>query len=431
MDVLFFLTDRYPYGKGEAFIENEITFLENRFDRVYIFPTALTADTSISRKLSSKFIVLPPANTDDLYSKGRPSELKRIIWSIKYMLPWCIKALFAKDFWRECEILKRKGNLRLDTIAAVMRVVAPTIRNEKHFNKLFKTFTISEEDNYYLYSYWFNNFPCSIDRITGVKRDMFRTFIMRAHRVDLYEEMHACRYIPFREKSFESLDKLILISEDGYNYITQRYPVFKGKCTVSRLGTKDYGVGPDSDRMPFVLVSCSFVIPVKRVERIVKALSLIQGKRIHWIHFGAGQDYNQLKKLADEKLGNSKYITFDLKGQFFNKDLMEYYQNNAVSLFVNVSESEGLPVSIMEAISFGIPVVATNVGGTSEAFFDKADGALLSKDFKDEDLASQIIRFHDMDNELYTRKRRDARCLWEERFDASYNYEKFVSTFFK
>ena len=35
-------------------------------------------------------------------------------------------------------------------------------------------------------------------------------------------------------------------------------------------------------------------------------------------------------------------------------------------MFINLSSSEGIPVSIMEAQSFGIPVIATNVGGSGE-----------------------------------------------------------------
>ena len=67
MKVLFFLTDRFPFGKGEAFIENEIEYLEKAFDRIYVLPLGLTVNTKEKRKLPDSFVVLPPANTDDLY----------------------------------------------------------------------------------------------------------------------------------------------------------------------------------------------------------------------------------------------------------------------------------------------------------------------------------------------------------------------------
>jgi len=51
-----------------------------------------------------------------------------------------------------------------------------------------------------------------------------------------------------------------------------------------------------------------------------------------------------------------------------HNDVLNYYASNPVDVFINTSSSEGLPVSIMEAMSFGIPVIATNVGGTGHCY---------------------------------------------------------------
>ena len=101
MDTLVFLTDRFPFEKGEAFIENEIPYLAERFKKIVIIPTALTADTSVQRQLPSNVIVLPPANTDNLYKNGRPTTKQRIVWSLRYMVPWCIAAIFRKECYTE------------------------------------------------------------------------------------------------------------------------------------------------------------------------------------------------------------------------------------------------------------------------------------------------------------------------------------------
>lgn len=53
-----------------------------------------------------------------------------------------------------------------------------------------------------------------------------------------------------------------------------------------------------------------------------------------------------------------------------------------------MSDSEGIPVSIMEAMSFGIPVIARNVGGMSE-IVNEENGLLLENDDA-EDAASKI-----------------------------------------
>ena len=46
--------------------------------------------------------------------------------------------------------------------------------------------------------------------------------------------------------------------------------------------------------------------------------------------------------------------------------MREYYRDTHVDLFISLSAQEGLPVSIMEAISFGIPVLAADVFGVPE-----------------------------------------------------------------
>lgn len=53
------------------------------------------------------------------------------------------------------------------------------------------------------------------------------------------------------------------------------------------------------------------------------------------------------------------------------------YSEHPVDVFINLSTNEGVPVSIMEAISFDIPIVATDVGGTSEIVTDET-GILVS-----------------------------------------------------
>ena len=60
------------------------------------------------------------------------------------------------------------------------------------------------------------------------------------------------------------------------------------------------------------------------------------------------------------------------------EQIMNYYRENPVDVIVNVSESEGgSPVSIMEALSCGIPAIATAVGGNPEIVSEQ-NGILLS-----------------------------------------------------
>lgn len=110
-----------------------------------------------------------------------------------------------------------------------------------------------------------------------------------------------------------------------------------------------------------------------------------------------------------------------------NSKILDLYAKEDFNLFVNTSSSEGLPVSIMEAMSFGIPVVATDVGGVREIVKDGSNGYLLEKDFTEDELSSLIEKFIQMPEGEYQRFCTEARKTWEERFNAKKTYEEFVS----
>jgi glycosyltransferase involved in cell wall biosynthesis len=88
-----------------------------------------------------------------------------------------------------------------------------------------------------------------------------------------------------------------------------------------------------------------------------------------------------------------------------------------------VSTTEGIPVSIMEAMSFGIPVIATDVGGTQE-IVNKDNGILLHSQLDETDLAS-AIRIA-MKEDLWQRKT-NALETWRSKYNAPTNYQNFVS----
>jgi glycosyltransferase involved in cell wall biosynthesis len=57
------------------------------------------------------------------------------------------------------------------------------------------------------------------------------------------------------------------------------------------------------------------------------------------------------------------------------KDVIDILEES--DIFVNPSYSEGLPTSVMEAASVGLPIVATDVGGTNEIIRNMESGLLI------------------------------------------------------
>ena len=112
-------------------------------------------------------------------------------------------------------------------------------------------------------------------------------------------------------------------------------------------------------------------------------------------------------------------------GQVSNTELMEYYNSNHVDLFLNTSSSEGIPVSIMEAQSFGIPVIATDTGGVKE-LVKEGTGSLLPIDFDPEDLSKLIEYYTTLTEEEVVKTRMNSYNNWKSNFNAASNYSEFI-----
>ncbi len=145
---------------------------------------------------------------------------------------------------------------------------------------------------------------------------------------------------------------------------------------------------------------------------------------IEWVHYGDGEN-NSKVKLETEIENLPSNIKVYLPGYIDSSALMEIYKNQDFDIFVNVSTSEGIPVSIMEATSFGIPIIATDVGGTSEIVKDGYNGFLLESDFSTGKLSELIIMFYKMNECEYLQFRNNSREIWEEFFSAEKNYLDF------
>jgi len=101
---------------------------------------------------------------------------------------------------------------------------------------------------------------------------------------------------------------------------------------------------------------------------------------------GDGPSKNRLKSLARE-LGIAERVHFlgNLNEQEIIREL------RSCDLFVLSSFVEGIPVSAMEAMAVGVPVIATNVAGTSELIEDGRTG-LLVRPSDPQALADNIVR---------------------------------------
>ena len=405
MKTLIFFTAQFPFGTSETFIESEFPFLAQAFDQIFIVTNDLSSPQT--REISSNATIVRHPYTASLKSK----------------------ILAVANFFRLRKELRfmRRQNIAINksSLFALLTSYAKTLEVNLFLEK-FVTENKIQRSSLTLYSYWMN------DMALGAAMFKFKNpqvkALCRAHRWDVYFEFHEPRYLPLRNFALQQLDACFCIAEDGQRYIKNiQSNKTKNNVLLSRLGTfnaekKRSGFNPDK----IVLVSCSNIVRVKRVELIVEALTEIENIDIEWVHFGTDHFKGRVQKLAEDLLGNKSNIRFEFKGQVTNTALLNYYENNAIDLFINVSESEGLPVSIMEANSFGIPAIATNVGGTAEIVRHQVNGFLLPAKCSVAEIVETIKLFYQLSGEEKSNLRKNAFEIWKREFNAEKNYRAFV-----
>ena len=79
----------------------------------------------------------------------------------------------------------------------------------------------------------------------------------------------------------------------------------------------------------------------------------------------------------------------------------------------------------MEAMSFGIPIVAPDIGGISEAVNDNKNGYLLPKRFNDQQLINTVIKILNSKKINYIKN--ESRLMFEKKFNSESNYKSFYN----
>lgn len=409
MDKLYLFTMGFPFpGQSmETYLETECMYYD-RFSEVNIVSLEVKKeDLTKERKINS----------------SKEMNIYPIVFGS--MLDYLIASLLAvcdRNFYGEMKKLIKSRRLNLGRFMRLCKFIGRSHYDARQVVKKLGLSKQSPIENAIVYTYRFEYqaYICYLlsDYFVNCK------YVARAHRYDLYEEENSDQYIPCREVLMQRFDILYLIAKDGLNYMTRKYPAFKEKYRLSYLGTLDQGRCDTNEPDTFRIVSCSNILPVKRVERIIDCISMLKVSNVEWIHFGDGMCADEMKQLARQMLDGK--CAYRFMGRVSNTEVLEYYRTHDVRLFINLSDSEGIPVSIMEAMSFGIPCIATDVGGTSEIVVDEYNGYLVDPQVENERIAALIQKAASLPDSEYRQMRTNARNSWDQNFNADKNYRVFL-----
>ncbi|QTC40476.1 glycosyltransferase [Bacillus sp. V3] len=402
---LILLTSRYPYSPGEEFIHNEVKVLARNFEKIIIVPTnqeCWNLNKPHNRELPDNVEV------EILKSPIKKLAFRKIVNLVKGLTNSQIRSWYKKDL-NYAESFGLKGKFKLyKWVADANQIRSQLARMEE-----------KADGSSIYYSYWLTPAAASL-AMEKEKRSI--KAVSRVHGGDLYSERHSLPYLPLQEEVIRALDKTFSISSNGKQYLIEKFPELNDKIEVSRLGTKGIELSyPENERKSDVLklVSVSYLKSVKRVHLIAEAIKKAD-VAIHWTHIGDGPEKERIRHIIEEFPEQSKG---ELAGNLTNDEVIETLGSQPFDLFVNVSESEGIPVTIMEAFSAKIPAIATDVGGTAEVVNDR-NGWLLNKDF-DPERITQILNELFMQPERLLPKREEAYRTWKKDYSSDDNYARF------
>lgn len=405
---LIILTSEFPFSAGEPFLESEIKYQNDCFDKVLILAFDLDADIKDVRPV--------PDGVEYYNVSEKNKKISRLGDAVRGAAH-----VFSKD-----DMLFEDAE-KCNTLVKKIFSKYFNQRAKRQFGEsqnILKKYDFSCYDEVVIYSYWFFA-TCRIGAL--IKNQLLSNgvnayLISRAHGYDLYESANLLNFLPYRNTLASECDKIYACSYQGAEHLKSVIPKYKHKIEAAYLGTLDYGMSYSSST--FHIVTCSRICGVKRIDKLIDSLSSLKGtkREIYWTHIGDGKDRKRLEERAEKEL---PFMNSEFVGKMSNSNVYKYYTEHPVSLFVNVSSSEGLPVSIMEAMSFGIPVLATDVGGTSEIVKNGYNGFLLSSDFTVDEFKEKITAFLNMKNEDYISFRENARSFWKDNFAAEKNYDAF------
>lgn len=401
---LILLCDQYPLSAGEFFIDDEMRVIAPKFDKVLIYTASVDSGKNLNR-----FV---PYNAEVVSFSRQKFEVGKLKSIFRILTP-----MFLSEFFFALKKLPLKYWLSAFKIMYVDMHRATNLK--KGLVALCKEKNIDMADCVF-YSYW-HDYKALALAMMRKKYTNIRC-IARAHGGDNFRNRFIPPYLPFKHFIITYLDCTFTISTKGMIEFDQ-YNGREGKVKVLHLGKLNsrLPIYEKKDSSKVVIVSCSNMIADKRVDLIIDVISAIDRTDVEWHHFGAGELEGFLKGYAETKLKN---VYYKFWGVVENGVILDFYAKKYVDIFINLSMWEGIPVSIMEALSAGIPVVATDVGGTSEVVNEKV-GYLVPRNFDSNDVAEIIKNYLNLSVGEQQSYRKNAYQYWQENYDATTNYRMF------
>lgn len=278
---------------------------------------------------------------------------------------------------------------------------------------------MADEEGYdHIHAHWLSHTSTcalAVAHLTGTP------FSITAHRWDVYvENLFAAKaeralFIRFIARACRAAFEDRVGSTSG-RLVDLHMGVEPSEAAVLPVGTDEHRDGP------LRLVTAGSLLPVKGQRHLVEAMSLLRDRGVDATLdlYGDGELRDELaRQISGLDLGD----TVTLRGVRPRAELAAAYSAGSYDVFVMPSVDlgggvhEGVPVSIMEAMSAGITVVATGTGGIPELVVDGVSGVLVAD--KSAPALADALQLLSGDPDLRRRLAEGGRLHVRSEFDAA------------
>jgi colanic acid/amylovoran biosynthesis glycosyltransferase len=212
-----------------------------------------------------------------------------------------------------------------------------------------------------------------IQRLTGI------TYSFTVHGSDIYVDRHMLSR-KVAEAAF-----VIAVSEYARSLILEECgEAFQAKIRVVHCGVDVEVFVPNADRVmsaDLSIVCVATLSPWKGQEQLIEACRLLteRGVEIRCLLVGGGGDRDALqRRIVDAGVADRVQIAHWKTRPEVARLIREADVVVAPSVPMRSGKQEGIPVTLMEAMASGIPVVASRLGGIPELISDEQTGLLVA-----------------------------------------------------
>ncbi len=350
---LIYCTNEYPgdlYSE-KVFVDSELSALRRHFDRVILVPCE-----NVPRTMGYESR-LPDGVVADWSLADNPVVHSRVRKLLYIFHPFVLRSLCMMVGEARTPAQWAKGLFQALNTVTIKRVIKKITRRR----------SLTPSDTV-LYSLWFHN---SAAALALLAREEGWHMSTRAHTSDIYDHQMLFRSRRVRSRLLHSIDHVFPISAAGLNYFRHRFPEHASRFHLAPLGsTRLYAPAsgqPPCDG-PLELLTVARLDPIKRLDMIMDVLTEVArtnpAKPLRWTIIGDGECMEALEtKAAAITVPNFK-VKFE--GALPNAEIQRRLSTRSPHWFIMMSYSEGIPISMGEAMSYAIPVISTDVGSISE-----------------------------------------------------------------